>query len=135
MKRLVISFAALALVLGLAGFAFPRTIGAQNIFDGVCNNRVKANSTVCQEQKKTQTPENNSIYGPDGVITKIVNIIALVAGVAAVIFIIIGGIKYILSSGDPASITSAKNTIVYAIVGVVVVIAARTIIAFVINKL
>jgi hypothetical protein len=48
--------------------------------------------------------------------------------------IIIGGIKYALSSGDPQRINSAKDMIIYAIVGVVIALIAKGIIAFVINR-
>lgn len=54
-----------------------------------------------------------------------------IAGIVAVIFVIIGGIKYSLSSGDPGEISKAKNTILYSIVGLVVVMSAFMIIRFV----
>jgi len=67
-------------------------------------------------------------------ITSIINILSLVVGVIAVIFIIIGGLKYITSSGDSNNVTNAKNTILYAIVGLIIVALAQVIVRFVLNQ-
>lgn len=68
-------------------------------------------------------------------ITNIINILLFIVGVAAVIVIIIGGLRYILSSGDQASITSAKNTILYAVIGLIVALLAYAIVNFVLSSL
>jgi hypothetical protein len=70
----------------------------------------------------------------DSVIAAAINLISLVVGVIAVIMIIIGGLKYIMSSGDSNNINSAKNTILYAIIGLVVVAFAQIIVKFVLTK-
>lgn len=70
----------------------------------------------------------------NGLIKLVINIFSLVVGVVAVIMIIIGGLKYITSSGDSNNITSAKNTILYAIIGLIVVALAQFIVKFVLNK-
>lgn len=74
--------------------------------------------------------------GPDAnsVVSTVVNILSIVVGILAVIFIIIGGIKYITSSGEANNITSAKNTIMYAIVGLVIVALAQVIVRFVLHR-
>lgn len=64
-------------------------------------------------------------------ITNIVNTLIFVAGIIAVIFIIIGGVRYITSQGDEKGIESAKNTILYAVIGLVVVVLAFAIVNFV----
>jgi len=68
------------------------------------------------------------------VVKTIVNILSIIAGIIAVIFIIIGGIKYITSSGEANNIKAAKDTIMYAIVGLIVVALAQVIVRFVLNK-
>jgi hypothetical protein len=88
-------------------------------------------ATVCQENK----PETNTIYGPNGIITKIANIIAIIVGIAAVIVIIIAGIQYMVSTGDPTKVNNAKNAIIYAIVGLVVAVLARILVVFTVSKL
>ena len=67
-------------------------------------------------------------------ITNIVNILLFLAGAIAVIVIIIGGIRYVLSSGDSGQVQAAKNTILYAVIGLIVVIMAYAIVNFVINQ-
>jgi len=69
------------------------------------------------------------------IVGTIVNILSIVVGILAVIFIIIGGIKYITSSGEANNITSAKNTIMFAIVGLVVVALAQLIVRFVLGRI
>ncbi len=68
------------------------------------------------------------------IITLIVNIISVVVGVIAVIMIIWGGAKYITSGGESGKITNAKNTIIYALIGLVIVALAQVIVHFVLNK-
>ena len=68
------------------------------------------------------------------IIASVINIFSLVVGVIAVIMIIIGGVKYITSGGDAGNVTGAKNTILYAIIGLVIVALAQTIVFFVLNQ-
>lgn len=69
------------------------------------------------------------------VVREIVNIILFVLGAAAVIMIIIGGFRYVLSGGDSSSVTAAKNTILYAVVGLIVAILSYAIVNFVVTSL
>ena len=59
----------------------------------------------------------------------------MVAGIVAVIIIVIGGIRYTSSNGDPGSVKAAKDTILYAVVGLVTVLMAAAITDFVINNI
>jgi len=59
----------------------------------------------------------------------------MVVGAAAVIMIIVGGFKYITSSGDSTSVESAKNTILFAVIGLVIALVAQSIVIFVLRKL
>lgn len=68
------------------------------------------------------------------VIRAIINILSIVVGVLAVIFIIIGGLKYVTSSGDTNNTQSAKNTILYALVGLVIVVLAQVLVRFVLSR-
>lgn len=65
----------------------------------------------------------------------IINILLFIIGAIAVIMIIIGGIKYTTSNGDQAQVTSAKNTILYAVVGLIVAIMAYAIVNFIVDQL
>jgi hypothetical protein len=68
------------------------------------------------------------------VISNIINVLSIIVGIVAVIMIILGGFKYITSGGDSGSISSAKTTIIYAIVGLVIVALAQVIVKFVLSK-
>lgn len=68
-------------------------------------------------------------------ISSILSIVFATLGAISVIMVIIGGIKYAGSQGDPAGTAKAKNTIIYAIVGVLVAIFAVTIVQFAVGKL
>lgn len=70
----------------------------------------------------------------DGIVKAVINVFSVVVGVAAVIMILVGGFKYITSSGDSNSINGAKNTILYAIVGLVVVALAQIIVQFTLRR-
>jgi hypothetical protein len=64
----------------------------------------------------------------------VINIFSLVVGFVAVVMIIFGGIKYITSGGDSSNISGAKNTIVYAIIGLIIVALAQVLVHFVLAK-
>lgn len=64
----------------------------------------------------------------------IVNILLFVLGAIAVIIIVIGGLRYVLSSGDAGAIKGAKDTILYAVVGLIVALLAYAIVNFVITQ-
>lgn len=70
-----------------------------------------------------------------GAFTTIINVLLFVIGAVAVIMLIYGGIRYTISGGDSASVTAAKNTILYAIVGIVVALLAYAIVNFVLTSL
>jgi len=64
----------------------------------------------------------------------VLNIFSAIVGIVAVIMIIIGGVKYITSGGNSERTNEAKNTILYAIIGLVIVAIAQIIVRFVIHK-
>ncbi|HEY1835816.1 MAG TPA: pilin [Candidatus Saccharimonadales bacterium] len=68
------------------------------------------------------------------IIKTAIDIMSIIVGTVAVIMIIVGGLKYITSGGESGNITGAKNTIVYALVGLVIVALAQFIVHFVLNK-
>lgn len=77
----------------------------------------------------------DGLFAADGVFRTVTNILLFIIGAVAVIMLIIGGIRYVVSGGDQSAVTSAKNTILYAIVGIVVAILAFAAVEFVTNSL
>lgn len=75
------------------------------------------------------------LFGDTGAFKQITNTILYVVGIIAVIMLIIGGVKYVLSGGDSKKVTDAKNTVLYAIIGLVISFLAYAIVNFVITAL
>lgn len=133
-KKLKISlFTFLSLSLFAAPLLVPATVAAQSSTEaGLCqgaNLQVQpgTGSEACQI-------EGDSVSTVNRILTLVINIFSLVVGVAAVIMIIVGGLRYIISGGDSGNVQSAKNTILYAIIGLVVVALAQFIVKFVLTK-
>jgi uncharacterized membrane protein YvbJ len=66
---------------------------------------------------------------------KIINILSVLVGAVAVIMIIFGGFRYVTSAGNDSNVSAAKNTILYAIVGLIIVALAQVVVHFVLNNL
>lgn len=69
-----------------------------------------------------------------GFVTTAINTVIFIIGALSVIMIIIGGLRYVLSGGDAAGLKSAKDTILYALIGVVVSLLAFALVSFVIGR-
>jgi hypothetical protein len=63
-----------------------------------------------------------------------INLFSAIVGIIAVVMVIVGGLKYITSGGDSNKVGSAKNTLLYAIIGLIIVVMAQIIIHFVIHE-
>ena len=77
----------------------------------------------------------SSSTDPADIIALIVKVLLFIIGAISVIMIIIGGIRYTISQGDSGQVTSAKNTILYAVIGLLVAIFAYAIVNFVVDRL
>lgn len=75
----------------------------------------------------------NECVDPSIMVTNLIQYVIGMAGAVAVIFIVVGGFGYITSAGDPAKLQKAKQTILYACIGIIVVALAEVITAFVSN--
>ena len=81
--------------------------------------------------KPTGAP--TELLGDAGVFTRITNTVLYAVGIISVIMLIYGGLRYVLSGGDNKKVTDAKNTILYAIIGLIISILSYAIVNFVIN--
>ncbi len=122
-----LSFAPAALV---AGSAYAATTQSQ---DSLC-----AGAALDASQIGSTTACSSSNANAANNVTKLVkltiNIFSWIIGVVAVFAIIFGGFKYITSGGDSSGVTGAKNTILYAIIGLVIVALAQLIVRFVLSN-
>ena len=75
------------------------------------------------------------LVGPNGTFTQITNTILYIVGIVSVVMLIYGGLRYVTSGGDSKKVTDAKNTILYAIIGLIVAVLSYAIVNFVINAI
>ena len=74
---------------------------------------------------------SNLVNGDSSIIKRAINIMLFAVGVLSVVMLIFGGFRYVISGGKKESVTNAKNTILYAIVGLLVAVFAYAIINFI----
>ena len=109
---------------------FAGNVAAIDVFDEQCNNIGGGDSLICKDENR-----NQSLVGSNGIFNNIVNALLFIVGALSVVMLIYGGIRYTASAGNANSVTAAKNTIIYAIVGLVVAFLAFAIINWVITRL
>lgn len=117
-----------ALVLGLA-LVTPDVAHAQNCTD-VTQGGIGSGADCA---KPTNAAEN--LFGDGSIFNTVTNILLFLIGAISVVMLIIGGIRYVVSGGDQGAVTSAKNTILYAIIGIVVAFLAFAAVRFVTDQL
>lgn len=98
-----------------------------------CNDQAAAKSTFCQSAKADK--DSFTPFGPTGLFTRIVQIIVWLVAVVSVLMIVIGGFRYVVSGGDSNAVSGAKNTIIYALIGLVVAFFAQVIVSFVLSQI
>ena len=129
-KNVIMTFALLATVITPA--LVPATgFAANNIAEELCRGTNFAASETGDQCSTNESDPNQTLRK---VATTIVNILSVVVGIIAVIMIIVGGFKYITSGGDSGNVSGAKNTLIYAIVGLIIVALAQFIVHFVLDN-
>ncbi|HSW37454.1 MAG TPA: hypothetical protein VLG37_03745 [Candidatus Saccharimonadales bacterium] len=135
-KRLSSLLVAGVAALGLLFTPLPVAAASWNPFGGVDCSQA-ADSAVCKDKTTT-----NPLVGSDGLLVKVTHIIAIVAGAAAVIMILIGAFRLITSGSDISNnsrtdedVKNARNTIANALIGLAIIVLAQTIISFVLSKI
>lgn len=114
-------------ILGISFFVSAPVLASDN---NICNN-----DNVPDEVKAAAGCPDHSTGTLDNSLTIILNGIILILGLVAVIFIIIGGVNYITSSGDANKVKKAKDTILYAVIGLIICALAFAIVNFVIARM
>ena len=136
MRKALLSIAIIIAMLAPIIISAP-TIRAVDVNSGngdvsnICAQPGAATSAYCQDT----TNPTNKVYGKNGVLITTSYIISIIAGVAAIIIIIISGIRFMVSGGDSNSVASARNSIIYAVVGLIVIAAAESIFLLVMNNI
>jgi len=120
MKKLLNAILILGAVIGIS-FAVPATTYAASVIAEQCQGDTE--SRVCKNQNSD----------PNALIKTIVNVLLYIVGAISVVMLIVGGLLYATSAGDSGRVTTAKNTVMYAIVGLIVSFVAFAIVQFVFN--
>lgn len=95
---------------------------------GLCDGVIAATGgSACTETTEGAGSVNS-------IIRAVINFFSLIIGAVAVIMIIYGGFKYITSGGNDGNVSGAKNTILYAIIGLIIVALAQVIVRFVLTR-
>lgn len=76
---------------------------------------------------------SNLVNGDSSIVRRAINIMLFGVGVLSVVMLIFGGFRYVISGGKKESVTNAKNTILYAIIGLLVAVFAYAIINFILS--
>ncbi len=131
-KALLGGLALPVMVLGASLFTSTLQVAPANAaFDKSLSDGAKS------AQGKDQQGDAATLFGEGGeggIFKTITNVLLFLIGAISVIMLIIGGIRYVVSGGDSSAVQSAKNTILYAIVGVIVAILAYAVVNFVIGS-
>jgi hypothetical protein len=147
-KFAILPLLSFMLLLGCAVLLQARPVLADDasstLQNDVCSNVDPADKpSICQStQAACASAQDKSTKleckSDDPIVTTIlkgVRLVDIAIGIVAVISIIIGGLRYILSRGDSGQIETAKNTILYAVIGLAVALSAQVIIAFALNRI
>jgi len=94
-----------------------------------------ADAIQCGTDNAAGVPQaTNAGQKIDTTIQNVINLLSVAVGIAAVIMLIVGGFRYVTSAGSQETVKAAKNTILYALIGLVIVALAQLIVNFVLNK-
>ena len=130
-KAFLLSFiTSIAFICGASPVALASA--ASSDLQGVCQNN--SSSALCAGYEKglDASPSDNAMLK---LFTRIINILFFVAGVLAVFMVILGGFKYITSGGDAQKATSGRQTLIFSLIGLVVVVLSRQLLLFVLERL
>ena len=116
------------IIVGILGINFLITSPVSA--DDICSN-----PNVSQEVKNASGCGGGGGQTLDNALSSILKAIILIMGLVAVVFIIIGGINYITSGGDAAKVKKARETILYAVIGLIICALAFAIVQFVISDI
>jgi len=125
-KTILGAILAFAFLLSIAVLT-PELASAAASDDIQCGVNAAAGADGC-------APDPDASATLDSTVKSVINILSILVGVFAVVMILVAGFRYITSGGDSAKVTSAKNTLVYAIIGLIIAALAQVIVKFVLKE-
>ncbi len=119
-----------ALAVAICGFLTTPTFAASSATSVDCPADLPNRDLICGSTTSGQNEQ--SLMSTVG---NVLNVIYGMIGIVAVVMIVVGGFKYMTSQGDPGKIQSAKNTIMYSVIGLVITLSAFAITNFILGAL
>lgn len=130
-KFIVVAIAGLTLMSPAVAAPLIGGIASADIAGQLCTG---VNQAAQGQDGTCSTSDSNGTSTIQKLASKAVNIFSVIVGAASVLMIIYGGFRYITSGGDSGKVGNAKNTLIYAIVGLVIVALAQLIVHFVLTQ-
>lgn len=133
-KFIVIGLASFTLLSPAAAVPLVGGIASADIQNSLCQGADAASQANSGQGACASTSGDTGAGGIKGIAQRVTNVFSIIVGAAAIIMIIYGGFRYITSGGDSGKVGNAKNTLIYAIIGLVIVALAQLIVRFVISQ-
>lgn len=121
----------LVMLCMVCALIFPSTATAVDLNSEACQGIT--DSAVCKDASAGRT--DNPLFGPNGALTRVISVLSMVLAVIAVIVLIIAGIRFAVSQGNSQSVGNVRNTVIYAMVGLVVAALSQALVQLVLTKL
>jgi len=125
------------LLLLAVGISFPMFSTAPSVFAesapgfDICDG-IGAKTSSCKDVKAQEADGSNPVTKN---LKIVLNILAFIAGAAAVIILIVNGLRLILSNGDSNGVSSARSGLIYVVIGIVIVVLAQSIVVFLLDNI
>lgn len=125
--------------------ALPVTVSAVDVFQNdLCDQKqreggeVPSDSAICKDKNLPQDSAGNTqnpLFGPQGAITRVINILTVLVSIIAIIMIILAGLKFVTSGNNSQDAHSARERVIYACVALVVAASAQLVVRFVLDNI
>ncbi len=135
-QKTAVSLQALALVFGFGFGTVAAAVALSAPAQAACSDGFDSadplnSGASCAKANGT----SNNLFAEGGVFQTVANTLVFLVGAVSVIFLIIGGLRYVISQGEKSNVEQAKNTILYAVIGIVVAVISFALVQFVISAL
>lgn len=136
MKRLIAGLLTITTLLLALNIVTARPVAAVPVIEEVCNSTTATGEApaVCLDDSSKNTDDQNPVLGANGVVTKGIRIFLIIFGITALFVMLINAVRMITSQGDPSSTNSARNGLIFAVVGLVIAIAGQFIVSLIVSK-
>lgn len=132
MRQLLITLSLVATVL-IPAVALSGQAAAVNPFSNTCNSGgAGSGSTVCRSVRDQQN--NNNENPIIKIIRGAINVISFIVGIAAIIGLVVSGIRFMTAGGDSNAVASARSGLIYSLVGIAVVALSQAIVLFALGR-